>query len=153
MPPSLHGSLASRTRVCVCVPSLIVLVDALSVMVCTTAGCDIVVMFSLAPAVAETIARLQTQQVVVGLCVCQLAALRLSGECRHVCTCREVHVWVVQGVVQRSGEPRGNAWTFTAEDGGHNTGLVGVAGGREVGWESVGGGAAQWSRGRDVNNS
>ena len=29
---------------------------------------------------------------------------------------------------------------------GHNTGLVGVAGGREVGWESVGGGAAQWSR-------
>ena len=63
-----------------------------------------------------------------------VATLRLSGECRDVCTRREVHVWVVQSVVQRSGEPRGNAWVFTAENGGHNRGLVRVAGGREVGW-------------------
>ena len=111
--------------------------------------CDVLVCTSR----CRDVARLEAQQVVVGLRVCQLAALRLGGECRHVCTRREVHVWVVQGVVQRSGEPRGNAWTFTAEDGGHNSGLVRVAGGREVGWESVGGGAAQWSRGREVNNS
>ena len=99
------------------------------------------------------VAWLQTQQVVVGLRVCQLAALRLRGECRHVCTRSEVHVWVVQSAVQRSGEVRGNAWAFIAEDRGYNRGLVRVAGGREVSWESVGGGAAQWSGGCEAHVS
>ena len=82
-----------------------------------------------------------------------LAALRLRGECRHVCTRSEVHVWVVQSAVQRSGEVRGNAWAFIAEDRGYNRGLVRVAGGREVSWESVGGGAAQWSGGCEAHVS
>ena len=45
------------------------------------------------------VAWLETQQVVVGLRVCQLGALGLGGECGCVCTRREVHMWVVQGAV------------------------------------------------------
>ena len=100
--------------------------------------CDVLVCTSR----CRDVARLEAQQVVVCLRVCQLVALRLRSECRHVCTRREVHMWVVQSVVQRSREPRGNAWALIAEDGGYNSGLVRVAGG-----------AAQWSRGCEVNNS
>ena len=99
------------------------------------------------------VAWLETQQVVVGLRVCQLGALRLCGECGCICTRREVHVWVVQSVVQRSRELRGNAWGFVTEYGGQNRGLVRVAGGREICWRGVGGGTAQWSGGCEANNS
>ena len=95
----------------------------------------------------RNVAWLETQQVVVGLRVCQLGALRLGGECGCICTRREVHVWVVQSVVQRSRELGGNAWGFITEDGGQNRGLVRVAGGRKVGWHGIGGGAAQWGGG------
>ena len=64
------------------------------------------------------VAWLETQQVVVGLRVCQLGALKLSGECGRICTRREVHMWVIQSTVQRSREVGGNAWAFIAEDGG-----------------------------------
>ena len=93
------------------------------------------------------VAWLETQQVVVGLRVCQLGALGLGGECGCVCTRREVHVWVVQSAIQRSRELWGNAWAFITEDGGQNRGLIRVAGGREVCWHGVGGGSAQWSGG------
>ncbi len=45
------------------------------------------------------VAWLETQQVVVGLRVCQLGALGLCGDCGSVCTCGEVHVWVAEGTV------------------------------------------------------
>ena len=62
------------------------------------------------------VAWLKTQQVVVGLCVCQLGALRLCGDCRCVCACGEVHVWVVEGTVYHGGDVRDHAWVFAAED-------------------------------------
>ena len=99
------------------------------------------------------VAWLETQQVVVGLCVCQLGALRLGGECGCVCTRREVHMWVVQSVVQRSRELRGNAWGLINENGGQNGGLVRVAGGREVCWQGVGKGTAQWGGGCEASSS
>ena len=83
------------------------------------------------------VARLETQQVVVGLCVRQLGTLRFGGNCGCVYTCGEVDVWVVESTVQCSREVRGNAWVFTAEDGGQDGSLARVAGGREVGWYGV----------------
>ena len=87
------------------------------------------------------VAWLETQQVVVGLRVRQLGTLRLSGDCGCVNACGEVDVWVVESTVQCSREVRGNAWVFTAEDGGQDGSLARVAGGREVGWYGVSRGA------------